>query len=278
MIPDLIGYILLGLIGGFSEFVPVSASANQYLFSTFFGLDDGIELVSAMIHIGCMVTIFMKFGRRIGHLYRQMRIATMPARRRKRQPDGYAVLDSRVIMGSWIPMAVSLVLSKIYATKFYSLPILTAVLILTGILVYIPQHFPGGNRESRGMSRMDGWLFGLASGLAVLPGMSRLGGILCVGLLRGCERRYILDMAYIICVPALAAMAALEILSIVLSGFMGITLLTLLGGILAGLAAFAASYGAVSFMQYLSVRAGFSNFAFYSWGLAMLTFILYLMT
>ncbi len=278
MIPDLIGYILLGLFGGLSEMMPISASANFYLFATLLGIEQGSGLVDLTVHIACFAALILCCGKRIAHLNREMRIVRTPARRRKRQPDMAAVLDARVISSSVLTMAVPMVLGSLYIDYFQSLPVITVLLAVAGVLIYIPQHFPGGNRESRGMSKFDGWFYGAVAGLSVLPGMSRLSGILCGGLLRGCDRKYILEIAFMVSVPFMLMMILLELLALVFSGFSALNGIVVLGSLLAGLAAFAGSCAGISFMRFLAVRAGFSGFAFYSWGMAMLTFILYLMT
>ncbi len=278
MVSEWIAYIVLGLVGGFSEVLPVSATAHDYLIRLFFGLKDDGALVGMLIKLACMGAIFAQCSQRMVHIYRQLKIARLPARRRKRMADVSAVRDGRILTGALLPMLAVSLLCSFYADRFLRLLPMAGTLVLSGILVYIPQHFPAGNRQSRGMSRLDSLLLGLAAGVGCLPGMSSVGSMLCTGLLRGCDREYILEMILILVFSSLGVLVALDLFALAMAGFVGITLTLMLQGILAAAAAFAASYCAVSILRYLAVRVGFSGFGYYSFGLAMLSFILYLMT
>ncbi len=278
VIPELIGYTVLGLISGFSELLPVSASGNARLFTQMLGLDGSADFVRLFIRIGTLAALILRMSKQLGHLYRENRLARIPVKRRRRSPDIYAVLDGRVIAGAMLPMAVGLVLCWLFRSRLAGMPLAVIGLAVSGLMVYIPQFFPGGNRDSRGMSRLDGWLLGLASGLAVLTGLSRIGGILCVGQLRGCDSKYILDMGLMLSVPTLALLVILDVLSVIMAGFAAVSFVTVLGAVLAASAAFAACYGAISIARHLAVGAGFTAFAYVNWGLAMFGFILYLMT
>ncbi len=278
MLPKLIGYLFLGLIGGFSEMLPVSASGNIRLFSDMLGLDGNAALVQLFLHAGSLGALILCLRKEIAHLYRENRLARIPARRRRRQPDPHAVLDGRLIAGAMLPMAVGLVLCRLFWDRLSAFPLAVAFLALTGILVYIPQFFPGGNRDSRGMSRLDGWLLGLACGLGGLPGMSRISGVLCTGLIRGCDRKYILNMGLLLSVAALGILVLLDLVGVLMTGFGSLELVTVLGAFLAALTAFAGAYGGISAVRHLAGGAGFSGFAYVNWGLAMFGFILYLLT
>ncbi len=278
MIPELICYILLGLIGGFSELLPVSATGNSRLFANILGLDAYSPLTELFIHAGVLTGLVLQLKKPLGHLYRENRLARIPAKRRRRQPDSYAVLDGRVLLGAMLPMALGLVLCRVFQDSLMGVPLCIVLWLLTGFLLYIPQFFPGGNRDSRGMSRLDGWLLGLAGGLAGLPGMSRIGGVLCAGLLRGCEQKYVLNMGLLLSVPALGLLVFMDLTALVMSGFAAVSVLSVIAGILSAGAAFAGACAAVILARHLAAGAGFSAFAYVNWGLAMFSFILYLMT
>ncbi len=278
MISDWLGYIVLGLIMGLSEILPVSATANESLIRLLLGLEDDGVLIGLMIRLACMAAIFTRCAPKILHIYRQWSLARLPQRRRRRMTNPKAVRDGRLLFGALLPMAAVTVLCRVYADRMQGLLPLAVLLVLTGTFVYIPQHFPGGNRDSRGMASLDSLLLGIAGGLGSLPGMSAMGTMLCVGLLRGCDREYILEMALILSFPILAVLVVLDLLALLMAGFVGVSLGLVLMGLLAAAAAFGACYGAVTILRYLAVRVGFSGFGYYSWGLAMFSFILYLMT
>ncbi len=278
MLIDWLCYIVIGFFSGLSQLLPVSASASEQLLVMLLDAPDYGSFLQSFVHIGCIAAVLVRFGKRLGHIYRERRLALLPARRRKRQPDLAAVLDGRLLSGTLIPMAAVLVVSWFYRELLQGLPVMIAMLVLTGLFAYLPAYFPGGNRDSRGLTRLDSWLLGLCAGLSHIPGLSGLTAVLCAGQLRGCGRQYILDLALLLMLPALGIMTILDGAALVASGFAGLSVGVVFGGLLAGAAAFGGALAAISLVRHLAVRSGFSGFAFYSWGMAMFYFMLYLLT
>jgi undecaprenyl pyrophosphate phosphatase UppP len=107
----------------------------------------------------------------------------------------------------------------------------------------------------------------------VIPGISRITGITAVGQLRRCDRRYILDIGLILCIPALIVLIVFDFIALFTAGGAAVGFLTCL---LALLTAFVGGYLGITFIRFLAVKVGFSGFAYYSWGAALFAFILYL--
>ncbi len=275
---SVLGYILYGLIMGLSEFLPVSASGNAFLYSFMTGGEGFSSLLKLLVHLACLGAVLVQCGKRMLYINRQMRIAALPAKRRKRQPDLVAVADGRLLLGAMVPMLLCMGLTGFFLDRLLNLPLLIVMLVISGILIYIPQHFPGGNRQSRGMSRADSWLLGILGGLQLIPGASGFGLMVSAGLLRGCDREYMVNTSLMLSGIALMILSIFDAIALLSAGTAGISLLMLFICAVAALIAFAVSYGCIVLVRYLAVRVGFSAFAFYSWGAAMLSFVLYLIT
>ncbi len=278
MLPDILCYIALGLITGLSEFLPVSASGHEQFLLNLLGLDSYTFFIKLFVYLGCLAAVLLRCGKRLAHIRREQRIASLPAKRRKRQADTIAVLDGRLLRTALVPMLLGMLLCHLFRQRMENPLLLAGMLFITGLFAYVPQFFPGGNRESRGMSALDGFLMGLCGGVAMVPGLSRMGAMVSVGQLRLWDRKYAVDMALLLSVPAVGMMAVLCAASAVTAGSLGLSFPVLLGALLAGGAAFAGGWGAISLVRYLAVRLGFAGFAYFSFGLAMLQFVLYLMT
>ena len=113
-------------------------------------------------------------------------------------------------------------------------------------------------------------------GLGGVPGISPLGAVASFGLSFGVERHYALRFAYILLIPGLMADAVLDLVAIIgggMAAFSGRGLLFALLG--AGLCAYGTSLG-IRAMKWVADRRGFDCFAYYCWGVALLTFILFL--
>lgn len=274
---NLLLYILYGFVAGFSEYTPLSASAHQALFPMLMKFNSTLPLLRFFVHIGALGALVFLNWRKIGHLYRELSIASAQPKHRNRAPDLDAILDVRIISMAGIPVLLGAILSAFMARTNTSLLLLGFMLIAGAVVIYIPDYFPGGDRKTRSMSALDGILLGICAALSVIPGASAVGLMLAVGLLRKCDKSYILDIVFLICGMMLACFAVTDLVSFAISGFAGISLVRLLGCFLAGAAAFGGAMGAIFMMRYLLVKDGVSGFAFYGWGLGLFSLILYLM-
>ena len=127
------------------------------------------------------------------------------------------------------------------------------------------------------MSGLEGLLMGVGASLSVLPGVSSVAGSLSVASVCGAERSFALNMTYLMHMVLTVALIAFDLAAIVAAGVSGISIMVLLGYILAAAAAFGGTYLGIRMMRVLAVNIGFSMFAYYSFGAALLSFMLYLM-
>lgn len=274
---QLLMYIFYGLVAGFSQFAPVSASAHEAFFPMLLRFDSSWPMLRFFVHGGSLAALVFLFRDRLVHIYRQMQIVTMPPRQRKHPPDMDAVLDISISMMAVVPMLVGAILSAVFLKNGPSLLLMASCLILGAVLIYVPDYVPGGDRKSGAMTRAEGLLFGLCAALGMIPGCSGVALMLSAGLLLKCDRQYILDVVLLICGVMLTELILVDLVSIVLSGFSGFTVPRVLGCVLAAAAAFGGGVSSILTMRHLAVKSGFSGFAFYGWGLGLFSLILYLM-
>lgn len=269
--------VFYGLVSGFSQFTPVSRSAHQALFPMLLKYDSYDPLLAMLVHLGALGAVALLYGQRISHLYQQMQLVALPPKRRKRPPDVDAVLDVKLIMTAAVPAVIGSILSAFISWSFVGLLTLAVLLIVGGVLVYLPEYLPGGNRKARTMSPMEAFLLGMCAALSVIPGISAIGWMLALGLLRKCDRSYMLDISILIVSVMIGGTVIVDFVRLLISGFAGFSLQHLLGCLLAAAAAFGGGVGAILTMRFLAVKTGFSSFAFYNWGLGLFSFMLYLM-
>ena len=274
---NLLLYILYGLVSGFSEFTPLSQSAHQALFAMVFNFESTWPLLRFFVHIGALGGLVFLYWQKLNHFYQEIKIVSLAPRLRKRPSDVEAVLDVRLIVMAFVPMMIGAIISAFTANMPVNLFLLALMLVLGAAFIYIPDYVPGGNRKTLEMSPLDGLLLGICAACSVIPGVSAVGLMLFVSLLRKCDRSYILDLVLIACGVMLLGVIFVDAIAAVFSGMAGFSLLRLLGCLLACGAAFGGSVGGILMMRFLAVKTGFSGFAFYGWGLGLFSFILYLM-
>lgn len=268
--------LFFGLIAGFSEFLPVSAEAHRVLFQRLTGAGTETGGFSLICHISILLALLLSCRPQMERIRREQRIASVPKRRRKRQPDPRVLLDVRVLKTAGVPMILSFAACLFLERQGERLWLLAIIMAVNGVVLYLPRVRRSGNKDSQTMSALDSVLFGFGSALAVIPGLSRLGCGMSALQLRGVDRQYAFELTLLLAVPALAVLIGLDIYAVITAAAV-LSFQFILHYILAAVAAFAGAYLAITLMRFLAVNTGFSGFSYYCWGVALFTLFLYLM-
>ncbi|MBQ7817215.1 MAG: undecaprenyl-diphosphate phosphatase [Oscillospiraceae bacterium] len=266
---------IYGIVSGLTEFLPISAEAHRAIYLRLIGAGD-YGLLRFMAHLGAFLALLFSCAPMLSKLNRERKIAAVTKKRRKRAPDTRSLTDIRFLRICAISLIIVFILYPAVHDLHERLWILAGFLIINGIMLYIPQFLPSANKDSRSLSSLDGMIVGLGGGFGVIPGLSRMGLTASSGMMRGADRRYALDTALLLSIPAIAVLLIIDFFAI-FSTTAGLTFLAILSCITAGVTSCLSAFLGIYIMRFLAVRAGFSGFAYYSWGLSLFSFILYLM-
>lgn len=266
--------ILLGLISGLTDILPVSAQAHRVLLLKFFGVRGSTDLMGLMLHFSTFAALYFSSQSQFVKMNRARALARVPKRKRKRPLDTKSMMDWSLLKTMLIPMILGLLCYR-YARKLNTNMLLIALfLFLNGIILYIPQFFPSSNRDSRTLSRVEGILMGMGSAVSVLPGISTVGAMTSVASVCGVERVYGLNMTLIIKMYMMMGLMIFDICSIISAGMETLSFLLILRYLTTALLSFRGAMLGIQIMRRLASDHGFSLFGVYCWGLAMFTFIL----
>lgn len=264
--------LLYGLVSGFTEFLPVSSETHRMLLRQLMGMtqeDAGLRLA---VHAGALLGLVLACWPEISRMRREQRLASIPPRRRRRQPDIKITLMLRMLKTAAVPLLLSFLF---YGTagEFTDILWLHCVfLVANGIVLYIPQFMLRGNKDAQTLSALDATLIGFGGALAVIPGLSGMGISMSVAQMRGADRRFAAELCLLLSIPALAAACLLDTLALI-TAQAGAELIPCLT---AAAAACLSGYLGVLLVRYLSAKAGFIGFSYYSWGAALFALVLYL--
>ena len=197
---DFIQAILLGIIQGLTEFLPISSSAHLRIASELMGIGDAGAAFTAITQIGTEAAVIVFFWkdivRIIGRWFRSLAGRTVP----RNDPD--ALMGWWIILGSIPIVLLGLLFQDQIDTTFRSLWIVATMLIVFGVLLGI------ADRVGKRVHTLDqlGWkhglIFGLAQALALIPGVSRSGGTITAGLLMGYKREAAARYSFLLAIPA----------------------------------------------------------------------------
>ncbi len=205
---DFLKAVVLGLIQGLTEFLPISSSAHLRIFPEWFGWGDPGAAFTAVIQIGTELAVLIFFRHdiwRIGSAWMKSLF----------QPEYRGHLDARmgwyVIIGS-LPIVVLGVLFKdVIERDLRNLWIIATALIVLGIVLGIADRFSGRTRGFNEVRLRDAVLLGLAQAAALVPGVSRSGATISMGLFLGMGREAATRFAFLLAIPAVVGAGVFEL-------------------------------------------------------------------
>ena len=268
--------IIYGIVSGLAEIFPVSAQANQMVLRQFFGVAQKEPIRDLLVHIAIFAAILLACRGMFAKIRREQVIA----HRMRRNPSQIRALkgvyDMRLVRTAAPIMLVGLLGNLFFKDFYQNRPIFSLMLLINGALILIPTYMHQGNRDARTMTGLDGMLIGFAAAISAIPGISRNGAIMFMALVREADKNNGVIWALILSVPAMIILAFLDIIAMFTVGIGTITVIILIGYLLSMVFAFAGAYIGVTLIRLLIKRSDYSFFAYYDFGLALLSFVLFL--
>lgn len=201
--------LVLGIVQGLTEFLPISSSAHIRIFGDLFGWGDPGAAFTAVIQLGTEAAVITYFAKDIGRIIsRWFRSLPLAGRNRLPSSDPDARMGWIVIFGT-IPIGVlGLLFQDAIETKLRNLYIVAVVLALFAVILGWADRKSAHTKQLDEMTLGDGVLVGFGQAMALIPGVSRSGGTITVGLLLGYTREAAARVSFLLAIPA-----------VVLSGF-----------------------------------------------------------
>ncbi len=191
--------LVLGIVQGLTEFLPISSSAHLSIVGQLYGGTDPGSAFTAISQLGTETAVIIYFRRDIWAIIRNWCLALVG---RIPRDDPEARMGWLVIIGS-VPIVVLGVLfqdSIDYALR--NLWVTTAMLAGFGVVIGVADHFARNTRPLERLTWGHGILFGLAQSLALIPGVSRSGATIAAGLALGYRREAAAKYAFLLAIPA----------------------------------------------------------------------------
>lgn len=232
--------IILGIVQGLTEFLPISSSAHLFFVPQLFGWPDPGASFTAVIQLGTMAAVLLFFWRDI------VRIASAWIRSLW-TPSLRGTLDARmgwyIILGT-IPIAVfGLAFSDQIKTVARDLRLTASMLIIFGILLWVADRFRPQRKQEADLTLKDSMIYGLAQSLALIPGVSRSGATITAGRALSYNRESAARFSFLLSIPAIVLSGLFEMKDIGKDGSVpwGPT-------IVATLVSFAVGYAAIAWL------------------------------
>jgi len=190
--------VVLGLVQGLTEFLPISSSAHLRIVGTAFRWDDPGAAFTAITQIGTEAAVVLYFRRDIARIISAWALSLVG--KRKNDPD--ARLGWLIIIGSIPIVVLGLLLKDRIETTFRDLRIVAIALVAFSLVLYAADRIGRKKLEIADLTLRDGVLYGLAQSLALIPGVSRSGGTITMGLFLGYTRAAAARYSFLLAIPA----------------------------------------------------------------------------
>ena len=267
--------ILLGLVQGVTEFLPISSSGHLAIASQLLNMD-GAENIprffDVLLHLGTLVAVFvaywpeirdmiLEFFRGIGDIAHHSTPSPLPPARR---------MILLVIVGT-LPLFAVLPFKDRIEGLSGNLYVVAAALILTGFLLFFSDRVKKGRKKERSARMTDALIVGISQAIATCPGLSRSGTTITTGCLMGFERKFAVRVSFILSIPAVLGANILSIKDALDAGVDWGQLPVYLVGVLV---AAVSGYACIRLLKMIANRGRFGWFAYYCWAVGLLTLIL----
>ena len=203
---DLIQTILMGIIQGLSEFLPISSSAHLVFTSNFYKVFRGIEILEEsnqeifldiMLHLGTLIAVLIFFRKEIFEILKALYLGL--------KTKDFASKDFKtglyIILGTVITVLIAFPLNEVAGALVFRPAMVGLLLLFTGALLLFSEYWNKKHPEKVKVNLKNSVLIAIAQGLAALPGFSRSGLTIAIGLLSGVKREEAARYSFLLSIP-----------------------------------------------------------------------------
>jgi undecaprenyl-diphosphatase len=257
--------VLLGVVQGLTEFLPVSSSGHLLLGQYFLGLDQerfGLPFDVAL-HLGTLVAVVSFFWRDLLRMARAFARSLSPGERNLADPDQRLAY---LILTSTVPAAlVGFFLEGFFETAVRSPWVVVFNLVLIGVLFIVGETVGAKNRRADTLRFVEAVGIGLAQAAALVPGVSRSGATITLGLFLGLRREEVARFSFLMSVPIIAGAGTMQLAEVAAQGMDRSQALMFAAGFVSSAVV---GYVTIKFFLRFVVHHSLRAFAYYRFGLA----------
>lgn len=262
--------VLMGILQGVAEFLPISSSGHLALFQHFFGAENYEEtqmFFTVLLHLGTLLSVFIYYWRDVLDLIREFFLGIgalfSKGRKEQRQTTPPARLLVLLIIMATLPLFLILPVKDAVEAAMNNAAFVSLALLATGFILYFSDRMAKGRKTEKTATILDAVLVGLAQALGTLPGISRSGSTISAGLLRGFDRTFAVRFSFLMSMPAVLGANILTLKDVIETGAVDLELLPvyLVGMVTAAVV----GWLAIRLVNLLASKGKFGAFAWYCW-------------
>lgn len=265
--------LLLGIIQGLAEFLPISSSGHLALAQHLLGVNTEVPaFFDVLLHLGTLlavlvaywgdvVEIVQEFFRGVGDVVHGTTPTPVPPARR---------MILLIIVGT-LPLFAILPIHKKVQALGDSMVFIGMALVVTGFLLFACDLVHRGHKTERSATLLDALLVGVGQALATVPGISRSGMTISAGCFLGFERSFAVRFSFLLSIPAVLGANILSLKDALEAGVDWAAVPVYLAGVVASAVV---GYACIRLLKLIAQKGRFGGFAYYCWAVGLLTLLL----
>ena len=258
--------IVLGLVQGVAEFLPISSSGHLSLLQYFFGMEEPDALYNILLHFATLLAVCVVYrGDIIDMIVEFFRGAaalfSRSGGRERGNPPEARRLVLLLVLGT-LPLFLVLPIED-FVEELGASPVFVSVMLLvTGCILFLSDRCGGGRKNGRTATVKDVLLVGLAQGAATIPGLSRSGTTITAGCFVGFERKFAVRFSFLLSIPAILGANILSLKDALEAEIPWEEVPVYLAGVLV---AAVVGYACIRLLKMIAEKGRFGFFAYYCW-------------
>lgn len=265
--------IILGIVQGLTEFLPVSSSGHLAVFQHLFGMqEDRILFLTVLLHLGTLLSIFYVYSKDIGLIIIEFIKMIFEVIKGKglRVSNEHRKLGIMIIVATIPTGLMGIFLNDVFTSFYSSTLIIGFAFLITGALLWFAEGVNIGKRNINDMRWYDAAIVGIFQGLAITPGISRSGSTIVGSLFRGFNKELATKFSFLISIPTISGAIILEMKHALEIGLGDLSFGMLLAGILS---AFITGILAIRTLINFIKKEKLYYFSYYTWTVGALVII-----
>lgn len=267
--------VLLGLVQGIAEFLPISSSGHLSIVNNLFKIsEEGHMFFDVLLHLGTLASIFIVYWQDLKEMFYEVisfaNLGPLAGQPRERYPQARTFI---MIVMATLPLFLILPINDMIETLYYNNVFIGVAIILTGCMLYVSDRMKPGKKTERSMTILDAVIIGLCQCVATIPGLSRSGTTITTGIATGLRRDFAVKFSFLLSIPAVVGANILSLADAFREGINWASVPAYLVGMVA---AMLSGIAAINLLKYISNKGKFGGFAYYCWVMGVLSIILYM--
>lgn len=271
---SLLSSVLLGLIQGIAEFLPISSSGHLAIAEHILNLGgtEPPEFFDVLLHLGTLIAVFAAYREDIRSMIAEFFCGARDLIRHTtpNPPPPARRMILLIVIGT-LPLFIVLPVKDRIEALADNMVFVGGALIVTGVMLFVSDRVKKGRKTERSATIADVLLVGMGQALATCPGISRSGTTITMGCLAGFERKFAVRYSFLMSIPAILGANILSLKDAFEAGIIWADVPVYLAGVVVSAVV---GYGCIRLLKMIATKGRFGSFAYYCWAVGALTLLL----